>query len=104
MKAPATYHDSFDAGAEFVDIGLAIPTDKPYFYTLQQDEDEVANPESLAPVEERWAEPARLPDGRKCLRIYVFNEDDMTDDNGERLVPENYPWDEIHIRRIKLIE
>lgn len=52
---------------------------------------------------EEWQEPVRLPDGRRGLLTYLFNEDDMRDENGEPLDAEDYPWDYEHITRIVLI-
>jgi hypothetical protein len=46
---------------------------------------------------QEWAEPAQLPDGRKCLRMYLFTEDEIADE------PEDYPWDDEHVARIKLV-
>lgn len=53
---------------------------------------------------EEWAEPATMPDGRKCHRMYLFDEDDISDDNGDPLDPESYPWDNNHVKRIILID
>ena len=104
MKAPLSYNENFDPKAEFIDVGQALATDKPYLRTPFEDEDETTNPEHFGALNEEWAEPAMLPDGRRCLRIYEFSEEDITDDNGARLEPDAYPWDESHVRHIKLVE
>lgn len=52
--------------------------------------------------DEEWFEKATLPDGRACYRAYLFDESDITDDDGEPLDAENYPWDSEHVRRIVL--
>jgi hypothetical protein len=52
---------------------------------------------------EEWAEPARLSDGRKCLKMYLFDHDDIVVE-GEQLEAENYPWDNEHVKRVKLVD
>jgi len=49
---------------------------------------------------EEWAEPAKLPDGRQCLKIYLFDDDDIVDSDGEPREPEWYPWDDEHVARV----
>lgn len=51
---------------------------------------------------EEWAEPAALPDGRSCYRMYLFTKNEIVDDDGEPLEAENYPWDDDHVARIKV--
>ena len=53
---------------------------------------------------EEWAEPAILPDGRPCARIYLFFREAIRDVGGAPLEAEDYPWDEDHIHRIKLVD
>jgi hypothetical protein len=53
---------------------------------------------------EEWQEPAVMPDGRKCYRVYLFNKDEITDEDGELLEADQYPFDHEHVRRIVLIE
>jgi hypothetical protein len=53
---------------------------------------------------EEWQEPATMPDGRQCLRMYLFDKDEITDDNGEPLEAEDYPWDDDHVQRIILLD
>lgn len=53
---------------------------------------------------EEWAEPAVLPDGRKCSRMYLFDADEIVNDDGVPLEAENYPWDDAHVARILLSE
>lgn len=48
---------------------------------------------------EEWQEPAVLPDGRKCYRMYLFDAEDIADKD-----PEFYPWDDDHVRRIILVD
>jgi len=45
-----------------------------------------------------------MPDGRKCYRIYLFNEDEIKDDDGELLEADEYPFDHEHVQRIVLNE
>ena len=53
---------------------------------------------------EEWAEPATLPSGEKCYRMYLFRADEITSDDGEPMDPEDYPWDDDHVMRIKLLD
>jgi len=46
---------------------------------------------------EEWSEPAVLPDGRKCERIYLFSADEVEVDEADQL-----PWDDEHVARIEL--
>lgn len=49
---------------------------------------------------EEWSEPATLPSGQACRVIYLFDDADIVDTDGEPLESENYPWDPEHIRRV----
>lgn len=104
MKVPVSYSDTPAADADLIDAGQAIATDKAYLRGTQLDDDQIADPEQIGSFEEEWAEPAILPDGRKCLKIYVFSRDDKTNDEGNSVSSEDYPWDDAHVRWIKLIE
>lgn len=53
---------------------------------------------------EEWQEPATLPDGRKCYRMYLFDESAIVDDDGEPMEAEDYPWDDEHVARILLAD
>ncbi|MDD5060685.1 MAG: hypothetical protein PHN44_00170 [Candidatus Marinimicrobia bacterium] len=53
---------------------------------------------------EEWQEPAILPDGRQCYRMYLFDDDDITDEEGNHLDADCYPWDNDHVRRILLAD
>ena len=52
---------------------------------------------------QEWTAPCTLPDGRKGLIVYLFTEEEVVDYTGESREAEDYPWDDNHIRRIKLI-
>lgn len=47
---------------------------------------------------EEWEEPAQLPDGRKGHLVYLFDDDDITYEDGDPKEAENYPWDEEHVK------
>lgn len=51
---------------------------------------------------EEWAEPAVLPSGEKCRRMYLFSADEIVSDDGEPLEAEDYPWDDEHVARINI--
>jgi hypothetical protein len=52
---------------------------------------------------EEWSEPGILPDGRTGQIMYLFDDDDITDGDGNPLEEaEDYPWDEEHVRRFVL--
>jgi len=55
---------------------------------------------------EEWKEPAILPDGRNCYRVYLFTAEEVSEANDEDNYAnpgaENYPWDDAHVRRIVL--
>jgi len=48
---------------------------------------------------EEWQEPAVMPDGRPCLRMYLFDDDEVCEEEAE-----NYPWDDDHVKRIVLLD
>ena len=52
---------------------------------------------------EEWQEPAILPDGRECYRIYLFAAEDIYTDDGYPIDADEYPWDDDHVARIILI-
>ncbi|HYE35659.1 hypothetical protein [Methylocaldum sp.] len=51
---------------------------------------------------EAWAEPGVFPNGQECVRIYLFSETDIAP-NGEKLAPENYPFNDDHIAQIRFV-
>lgn len=51
---------------------------------------------------EEWAEPVTLSDGRKATAYYLFSSESITDDAGEQLLAEDYPWDAEHCSWIEL--
>lgn len=53
---------------------------------------------------QEWQEPGLLPDGRECLITYLFDDEDLTDGNGNEYEDaEFYPWDSEHVARILLV-
>jgi len=48
-----------------------------------------------------WQEPATMPDGRPCLRMYLFTDGEY-DEAGDEA--DELPWDDDHIVRIILID
>lgn len=50
---------------------------------------------------EEWAEPG-LYDGKPCRAIYLFDDEDITDLEGDPLQEEDYPWNTAHMARIIL--
>lgn len=48
---------------------------------------------------EEWQEPATMPDGRPCLRVYLFDNDEVDHEDAA-----DYPWDHEHVARILLID
>jgi hypothetical protein len=48
---------------------------------------------------QEWAEPATMPDGRPCLRIYLFDDDEVDHEDAV-----DYPWDDEHVKRIELLD
>lgn len=53
--------------------------------------------------DQEYFEPATLPDGRTCTRVYLFDDSDTQDDEGQPLQEEFYPW-ETRLARIELAE
>lgn len=49
---------------------------------------------------EEWAEPVFAPDGRSATKYYLFAADDITDDDGNPIDADDYPWDAQHVSRI----
>jgi len=49
---------------------------------------------------EEWREAAIMPDGRECQKYYLFAVEDITDDDGNRLEADCYPWVAEHVSRI----
>ena len=51
---------------------------------------------------EEWSEPCEIPGGQNAQMIYLFDEDDITNSDGEPLEAEFYPWDADHCARVIL--
>lgn len=47
-------------------------------------------------AKEEWAEPVRLADGRTGTRYYLFDENDVVDEDGEPLETDMYDWSAEH--------
>lgn len=47
---------------------------------------------------EEWHEPARLPDGRRGVIVYLFDDDDIVWDDGSPRNAEDYPWNEDRVK------
>lgn len=50
---------------------------------------------------QEWSEEARMPDGRKCYRMYLFTAEEV-EAAGEN--SEDLPWDDEHVARIILAD
>lgn len=98
MKVKIGYDRHNDPEAWEIDPSAAKPTDQAYPTSRLLDG---STDHGYA---EEWAEPAMLPDGRKCLIMYLFDDDDITWDDGEPREAEDYPWNNEHVSWIKLIE
>ncbi len=51
---------------------------------------------------EEWAEPVVAPDGRAATKYYLFEKKEITDDNGDGMLAEDYPFDAAHVSRIEI--
>lgn len=89
---------NYTHGDETIDASLVKATDNAFTTSRVLDG---SNDHGFA---EEWLEPATLPDGRSCYRVYLFDDEDITDDNGEPIDAEHYPWDDDHVARIKLVD
>lgn len=91
-KVPVSYLNRQDTAEDPIDPSLVEPTDdaEPTYGVA---------PEGFAA---EWKEPAIMPDGRKCLRMYLFAAGDIVDKRGNPLDVEDYPWDDEHVARIVL--
>jgi hypothetical protein len=67
--------------------GSLYPTSRDLRFTQDQD------------YAEEWAEPAWMPDGTRCLRIYLFTAEEVNHKDAA-----DYPWDDRHIARILLVD
>ena len=52
---------------------------------------------------QEWIAPCMLEDGREGEAVYLFDDEDIVWSDGEPRETEDYPWDEEHLHRIKLI-
>jgi hypothetical protein len=93
-----SYYNHSQAGSELIDPALVPRTGN------AQPTSRVLEGSSDHGYAQEWAEPAVLTDGRKCERIYLFTADEIVDDAGEPLEAEDYPWDDDHVRRIRLLD
>lgn len=95
---PVTYNNSDSRPLSYIDPSIVEATDAAFCTNrvLEGSED--------AGYAQEWCERARLPDGRNCLRVYLFSSSDLVDGNGDPLVDEDLPWDDDHVVRIRLID
>jgi len=94
MKVQVNYYNNTVDGSEMIDPALVTATDnaEPTSRVLSGSED--------GGYAQEWQEPAIMPDGRKCNRMYLFTQDeiDAVED------AEDLPWDDEHVVRIILID
>lgn len=85
-----------DKSSAVIDPALVVPTGnaEPSSRLLNGSEDHG--------YAEEWLEPAVLPDGRECSRVYLFSAGDIVSDDGEPLEAEDYPFDDAHVVRIRV--
>jgi hypothetical protein len=98
MKVSLTYNNENRSDDELIDPALVEPTGN------AEPTSRVLDGSSDHGYAEEWQEPAVLPDGRECYRMYLFDDEDITGENGERLLAEDYPWDDEHVRRVLLVD
>ena len=57
-------------------------------------------------VAAEYQEPAIMPDGRKCLKVYQFEERELRDAqaNGNDAWEEALPWDEGHVDHVVIYD
>ena len=48
---------------------------------------------------QEWTELAHTPDGRRCLKVCIFDHDEVAVE-----LAEDYPWDDDHVVRIQLLD
>jgi len=91
--------DDFEGEVElgFPSFDSSVATGEPYPIDL----DDFEGFEEWKAVE-AWAEPGVFPNGQGCVRVYLFNADDIAP-NGEKLDPKDYPFDEDHIAQIRFV-
>ena len=53
-----------------------------------------------------YQEPAIMPDGRKCLKIYQFDEGELRDAqaDGNDAWEESLPWDDEHVDHVVIYD
>lgn len=90
---------NYEHGTEFVNACDAVPTGNAFATSR------VLDGSSDHGAFQEWLEPAVLPNGRKCHRVYLFDESDLQDDDGEWLEDaSNFPWGDKNVARIKLAD
>lgn len=70
----------------------------------------VASSRCLSGSDDHWAACEYIEDGyvtidgvrREAVRVFLFSAGDITDDSGEPMMEEDYPWDAEHCARILL--
>jgi len=98
MKVRCGYSNSSSPSDEMVDIAMIESTGEnaePTSRLLDGSEDHG--------YAEEWQEPAAMPNGDRCLKMYLFASDEITNEDGEPLQPEDYPWDDEHVRRVVIV-
>lgn len=97
-KVPVTYDNSDSRPESYIDPSIVDATDAAFCTGRLLDGS------SDHGYAQEWWEQATLPDGRNCFRVYLFDDDDLVDDNGEPLGYEDLPWDDEHVARIRLAD
>ena len=83
-------------GGETVDIATVITTDQA----------EATNRVLEDYIAAEYQEPAVMPDGRKCLKIYQFDADDVKDAQADDndAWEEYLPWDNEHVDHVVIYD
>ena len=82
---------------ETVDIATVITTDQAESINRVFEESYIAA---------EYQEPAVMPDGRKCLKIYQFDEDEVKDAQADDndAWEESLPWDDEHVDHVVIYD
>ena len=82
--------------SETVDIATVITTDQA----------EPTNRVLESYIAAEYQEPAVMPDGRKCLKIYQFDEDALKEAqaNDNDAWEESLPWDDEHVNHVVIYD
>lgn len=103
---------STDVEVRYTNTNMGDPVAIVDFSAFEPTDQAAPSARCLSGSDDHWAAAEYTEDGhvvidgerRKAVRVFLFSAVDITDETGEPIPDEDYPWDAKHCARILLLD